>query len=206
MKVLIFIPIFLFVNLTIHAQRQQDIATLFEKNELQKGIENNLLFITREPIAPNLEHVKWEPSVLVDFQNGYHKVNGYYNHEDDEINILFNDLVKTIVPQKIKAIKMGAKIYLPSNFKGEECIAYSYFLLLSDNKIALLKHPSADGNSIYYTRRQNEPALPLKLSRKFILKAIDDTKTSDYLRSNKLGVKSEEELIHIFDFYNDRVK
>jgi len=190
---------------TSYAQESVNITELFTQNEFSETSDNDLLFICRAPVKDVSKKNDWEKGILIDNNNKAHQVNGHYDAKSDEMQILLQNEPRTVFPQKIKAIKVGKMIFVPSEFEGQESLTYGYFQVLSSNKIDLLKRFENDKGVIsksFFTRKKDEAAKPIKLNKKCLLNTLDDKRTSKYLKDRNLDIKKETDLIMLFDYYN----
>ena len=187
-------------------QENTNIFDLFVQNELSTDSSNELLFICRASNDDNTtEHVDLKSGILIDYDNNAYPIEGNYNIKSDEMQILLQNKPRVIFPQKIKAIKVGEMVFAPCEFEGEDALTYGYFQVLSSSKIDLLKRFETDKGMIvesYYVRKEEEVAKPIKLNKGSLLKYLDDSKTSKFLKERKLNIKNEQDLIVLFNYYN----
>jgi len=193
------------ITMPSYAQDGSNISELFTQNEFSTDSDNDLLFVCRASTnETDLSNV-WKPSVLIDYKNKAHHVEGHYNIAKDEIHILLQNQARTVFPQKIKAVKVGEMIFVPCEFEGQASLAYGYFQVLSSNKIDLLKRFENEKGMLvkaFYTRKKDEIAQFIKLNKNSLLKYLDDKQTTKYVNDKKLSIKKEEVLILLFNYYN----
>lgn len=199
--ILPFLIVLLYFATPLNAQDNHAITELFAQNEFSSNSENDLLFVCRASLDEQVKQDKWKSGILIDYNNKAHRVESHYNAATDEMQILLNNQSRTLYPQKIKAIKVGEMIFVPYEYEGSEALTYGYFQVLSSNRIDLLVR-FENMNKIFYTRKEEEAAKSLKLSKGSIIKELDDKKTTKYLKKQQLNVKNEQDLIKLFNYHN----
>ena len=159
----------------------------------------------KELSAPN-----WETAILLSSIKDNFTVQGRYHKMTDEIQIKLGKQIMSLYPQKVQAIALGDKVYIPSeyNFKERRCLGY--FELLSEGEMTLLfrQEPSYNmtkNQLCYYYKSKNDVlARALKPESKRFEQVFKEHKNriSIFIKNHKLNPKKRRDLIKIFDYYN----
>lgn len=151
-------------------------------------------------------------STIIDFENEKFEVELRYRFADDEMQIMHQEKIKALFPQKIKKLifKKGDSLqtFIPKEYSDKKNTNLGYFELLADGKMKLLKQYQKSGkekiktNLFYQT--EDLPAKCFKVKKSSVLKLMKKHKSevSKFIVKNKLNVKKEKDLTKVFDFYN----
>lgn len=187
---------------------------------------NQLFFITRNSIdkkvvgSPYL--FDWKEAFLVSNEDEIFSVRARYRVFDDEFQIMLNGKVKAVYPQMVKGIIFKDRAFIPSKFEVNDRIAYSFFELLSEGNICLLKRygmsvkntkddflkVNSNKSDFYYKYNNEENALDkaelLPLKQKDILQALGEYKEEvlSYVNKSRVQYNTEIGIKKIFDYYN----
>lgn len=151
-------------------------------------------------------------STIIDFQNDQFDVELRYRFADDEMQIMHDEKIKAIVPQKIKKLilKKNEKeqIFIPVEYSNKKSVNLGYFELLADGNMKLLKQFQKKGKekikTVLFFQNKNKPAEYIKMKKSSILKLMSKKKSSvsKFIVKNKIDVKKENDLKKVFDYYN----
>jgi len=152
------------------------------------------------------------PATIIDFENEAFDVEFRYRFADDEMQIMHDNKVKALFPQKIKRLirqkNDTEQIFIPMEYSDKKTIHFGYFELLADGKIKLLKQFQKDGKGnldteLFFQTEEN-PAECFKLKKSSVLKIMKNRKSevSKFIVENKLNVKKEDDLKKVFEYYN----
>ncbi len=148
-----------------------------------------------------------------------------YNAHTNEIEIIDeNGRARSILRQRNIVANFGGKSYEVVEYIENGELKLGYFNPLNDGRAQLLWRPkkifvqaeNPDNGydtfspptfkdvSRYYIRKKGKPAETIRLSKRSILKYLDDeTKTlKEYIRINNLNLKEEKDVITLVEFYN----
>ena len=187
-----------------YAQLNDDTYHQLVNDELSYSESNDILFVLRETVDLS-SSLTFQNAVLIDYKDQAFKTAGRYRPESDEIEIKIDERVKTVYPQKVKAVKIGKMIFIPLEIPAAGNENTGYFQIISTGKKSLLKrYVSENGKTEkqFYILDEDKPRL-LETKKKCILKELDDDKVRDFIKSNDTDVKREKDLLSVFDFYNN---
>lgn len=167
---------------------------------------------------------QWQPSLLLTHKDEVVQLPARYRVYDDEIQILHDGQVMKLFTDSIKAVKINSQIFMPLAYSDGKEKKVGYFELLSEGNVDLLLRremelQKSDYNpalnvgrrndelvvkEMYYYRKNSGTLRPLKQSKGAVLDALSNRKkaVANFAKANKLGVRKQEDLIAIFDFYN----
>ncbi len=187
-----------------------------QKKQVQKN-SSNLYFLIMESFP--LEEKgrifltnNFIESTIFSFEDEQFEVELRYRFADDEMQIMHQEKIKAIVPQKVKKLifKNDGKeqIFVPMEYSNKKNVNLGYFELLSDGKMKLLKQFQKSGKekikTVLFSQNETEPAKCFKVKKSSILKLMSDHKSSvaKFIVENKINVKNENDLKKVFDYYN----
>lgn len=165
---------------------------------------NDILFVLREPVSVP-EDFEFEKAVLVDYKNQAYDTEGCYDAARDEIHVKVNDKVKTVFPQKVKAVKIGEMIFVPLETVNEGTENIGYFQIISSGKISLLKRYVGQDSKMrkeFYTEKAGELS-KLSTKKSAVLSCLDRPEIKKFVKTNKPDLKTEAGLKAVFDRYNE---
>ncbi|MFK8006681.1 MAG: hypothetical protein AB8H03_09930 [Saprospiraceae bacterium] len=151
-------------------------------------------------------------STIIDFEDEQFKVELRYRFADDEMQIMHQEKIKAMVPQKVKKLifKNNGKeqIFVSMEYSNKKNVNLGYFELLADGKMKLLKQFQKSGKkkikTVLFFQNESKPAECFKIKTSSILKLMSNHKSSvsKFIVKNKLDVKKENDLKKVFDYYN----
>lgn len=148
-----------------------------------------------------------------------------YRVYDDEMQVLVNGQTKALFPEQIRAVSIGERIFVPLEYKAsKKKKAFAYFELLVEGDLSLLlrreleikpadynpalnigsRHDQVITNEVFYYKKEGKLPLSFKQTTKSVLKVLGARKkaVAQFAKENNLTVKSKEDLIKLFQFYN----
>jgi hypothetical protein len=147
-----------------------------------------------------------------------------YNAYTDGIEMKTEKGIITLLKRSYLKARIGAKLYLIESYTVNGAIRKTYFVELSQGKARLLlkqgkKYVEARSASSSYTKDQpakfederryyiiteGNPAIEIRLKSKEVLQALPDHRKEmqAFVKSNKLKMKTEEEVIQVLNYYN----
>jgi hypothetical protein len=155
-----------------------------------------------------------------------------YNIYNQEIEFITGtDTLSIAAPMNVDSIMFSGKSFTYALYieekRGVDAIASAYFEILNRGKCSLLKKNYVDieensyasnymggggdgrdyfihKSSLYYRSDPGSAAIKFQKSKRQILKIFSDKKDeiSSYIKENNLNVSSENDLIRIFNYYN----
>jgi hypothetical protein len=155
-----------------------------------------------------------------------------YNLFAQEFEMVYNsDTFSIRAPLDVKSISLSNKrfiygFYVDQEF-GSQYLGSSYFEVLSDGECKLLaRHEvkikdnsgpvthswaSSQGDTfvkvrqLYYQKKEGMEVVQLKKKKKYLKEIFSDRyyEVENFMRTEKINLKNENELIKLFDYYND---
>ncbi len=211
------------------AQNSSNILNAFPKFAQLATSTNTteLFFITRNSVdkktVGNPYLFDWREAFLVSNEDEVFNVRARYRVFDDEFQIMMNGKVKAIYPQMVKGIIFKDQAFVPAKFEVNDRVAYSFFELLSEGDVLLLKRygmevkGTKDGflkmsnkvSNLYYKYTDEENAISdkaeeLSLKSKNVLQALGEYKEEIQQFANTSGLEysKQADVRKIFDYYN----
>ncbi len=193
----------------------------FYANEKLKNSYNDLFFLTRKSLEKKVvgnPYLKdWEKAFLIDKDSNVFSVRARYRIFDDEFQILVNNEPKALYPNLIKGITFENQAFVALKRKTEDGLIYSYFELLVEGELTLLKRiiPLTKNkkdyvmitgqSSEYYYQQGNEIAYKLpnanaELKEFFISRKGNYMAT--YIEEQSSDLSKSSSLISLFQYYN----
>lgn len=151
-----------------------------------------------------------------------------YKVLNDEMQVLVEGKIMALTPAKIKALRIGDKIFITAPyFPDGGTMTLGFFELLAEGEVELLKrywcdtrptefHPAvATAKDVeyvvkeeYFFRWQKDYAKPFKRSKKSVLELFEGRwkGAKDYAVKEKLNFKKEEDLARFFIQFNQLEK
>lgn len=169
--------------------------------------ENDLFFVCRE-VNIDTEPASFsdmETVALVDYQDRVYNVRGRYLPAEDNVQIVLHKKLKVLLPQKIKAVKVGEMILLPCQYQSPETIVYGYFRVASAGKINLLQkfqHSDKQVKTIWFTQQEEQPATVIPGKKRDFYALFKNQATVDFIKEHNLNRDDATDLVKIFDFHN----
>lgn len=220
-KLLIYQLIIVF-GVNLNAQLSNDLANPSPRNQTPKAqkIQQNsskLYFLVAESFPLDKKGRKFLTnnfieSTIIDFEEEQFDVKLRYRFADDEMQIMHQEKIKAIVPQKVKRLilkKDGKeKIFVPMEYSNKKNVNSGYFELLAEGELNLLKQFQKSGKeeikTVLFFQNENDPAKSFKVKKSTILKLMSKHKSliSKFIVENKINVKKENDLKKVFDYYN----
>ena len=217
-RLLIFHLIFA-IGFNLNAQMSNEKITSPHKNqkeEIQKN-SSKLYFLVAEsfPLEKNgrkFLNNSFIKSTIIDFEDEQFEVELRYRFADDEMQIIHQEEIKAIVPQKVKKLifknEGKEQIFVPIEYSNKKNVNLGYFELLTDGKMKLLKQFQKSGKekikTVLFSQIETEPAKCFKVKKSSILKLMSKHKSSvaRFIIENEINVKNENDLKKVFDYYN----
>ena len=150
------------------------------KTNLSKDT-NKLHFLVKEsfPLKTKGEiflFEDWKEGIITDFQDERFKIPLRYRIANEEIQVEHNNKIKALQVPPIKIVEVNNRIFIASKFVMNEENFMSFFEVISDGKIQLLKKYEAIEKkgmystiSILYSKKGNNPAEKVSFKKKDIL-------------------------------------
>ena len=154
---------------------------------------------------------KWVDGTIVDFQNNTYKVSLRYRVANEEMQVQHNNKTKALQAPQIKEINLSQRIFISSYFMLNEEKFMSFFEVITDGKIKLLKQYEAKEKkgiytiqSSFYSKKGKAPAEKITLKKKCIMELMQDQKGAiqRYIKKDKINLKKSDDVIKLFEFYN----
>ena len=157
-------------------------------------------------------------SLTVDSVNYHRKLGSMFFLKEEKLYFLY--------PDKIESIVIQGRTFIPAKLDPDKPRDYKYCELLSGGRLNLLKHTdikerkksdhpmgiSHTSGSIetytkdhyYFARASVERAMLLPKNKKKLIGIFtkDRNRMVQYARDNNISMKSETDLINMFDYYN----
>ncbi|NJK84361.1 MAG: hypothetical protein HC912_11830 [Saprospiraceae bacterium] len=92
---------------------------------------------------PYLES-NWQNGLLISQKGNTYEIKGRYRIFDDEIQIVQDGVVKALYPHSLQGVLLGSRIFISSKWEAPSGIDYSFFELLVDGEVKLLKKYQLD--------------------------------------------------------------
>ncbi|MFK7773044.1 MAG: hypothetical protein AB8F94_12935 [Saprospiraceae bacterium] len=215
-ELLLIFHLIIVMGLNLNAQLSDEVLTSPQIKQFQKN-SNKLYFLVAESfplkekgrIFLTNDFIK---STIIDFEKEEFEVELRYRFADDEMQIMHQEKIKAIVPQKIKKLifKVDGKeqVFVPMEYSNKKNINLGYFELLVDGEMKLLKQFQRKGKekirTVLFFQNKNEPAKTFKVKNSSILKFMSKHKNSvsRFIVKNKIDVKKENDLKKVFEYYN----
>jgi hypothetical protein len=230
-------PLFLFLLLSVSPQ------LLFSQNQPESVV--NFLYDTRGTFYPGKQYFmaapvpdnilgqiyldeNWQEGAIISQEDQSGSAQVRYKVLLDEMQVLVDGKVMALTPAKIKAMRIGQKIFITSPFVAANgTMTIGFFELLAEGELELLKrywcdtrpteyHPAvATAKDVeyvikeeYYYRWQKDYAKPLKRTKKNVLELFEGRwkEAADYAGKEKLNYKKAEDLAKFFMQYNQLEK
>jgi len=167
----------------------------------------------------------WKEGLVVTHQDSLYRIIGRYDAHNDEMQILLGEDLKSLSPTAIKGVAINDKIFITLPYLNEKKKTVGYFeLLVEGNKPLLCRyhattqnasnHPvlgNVDGavkivikEQLYYGQK-GKVAMKLSKSRKDFLATFNkqSSKMERYMKKHKLHTRKKEDVIKIFQYYNE---
>ena len=220
---------FSFFGIITQAQEQDTIFHLLDQglNNASFVAMDSYLTKARKPkmVEGSLYlNEKWSESLLLTLRDEVIQMPARYRVYDDEVQILFEGKEMKLFPDSVRAVKIGTQVFLPLVYSDGKKKQKSYFELLVEGTVDLLLHremeiQKSDYNpalnigrrndefvikETYYYRKKSGNLRPLKQTKSDVLKVLSNRKKAiaQFAKTNKLGVRKQEDLVAIFNFYN----
>ncbi len=204
---------------SLNAQLSNELVTSPPKKQVKQNQKNSskLYFLVTESFPLEYSGKKFLTnnfieSTIIDFENEQFDVELRYRFADDEMQIMHEEKIKAIVPQKVKKLifKQNGKeqVFVPIEYSDKKTVNLGYFELLADGKMKLLKQFQKKGKdkikTVLFFQNENDPAECFKVKKSSVLKLMSKHKSSvsKFIIENKINVKKENDLKKVFDYYN----
>lgn len=205
--------------ISLNAQLSNELASSpseIKPKKVQKNL-NNLYFLVMESFPLEQKgkiyfSENFMESTLISFSDEQFNVEMRYRIADDEMQIMHQEKIKAIVPQKVKQLifknKEKEQIFVPMEYSDKKSVHLGYFELIADGEMKLLKQFQKDGKEKIKTKlffqSEENPAESFKVKKSSVLKLMKKHKSevSKFIVKNKLNVKKENDLKKVVDFYN----
>ncbi len=194
----------LFLLLPFCSLSQAD-SNYFELKNLKTlhSESQDLIFFCRKPITPipiNKPNLDWQKSILITSSKDTFSLQARYDLHEDKVELLWNNSVYILYPEKAEALLIGEKVYIISKYPYNDQLLLSYFELISYGKTSLLLK---ENNQYYYIKEDN-PAQKVNRSKKAICMLFKEQQKNlkHYLKKTKANLKKDEALISLFQFMN----
>jgi len=209
----------IFIGGNLHAQLSNDLAKMPLPKQEKKVKKNSskLFFLVTESFPLEEKGKKFLSenfikSTIIDFENEEFEVEMRYRFADDEMQIMHEEKIKALFPQKVKKLIFkkndAEQTFIPIEYSDKKTTNLGYFELLTEGKMKLLKQFQKDGKGnldteLFFQTEEN-PAECFKLKKSSVLKIMKNRKSevSKFIVENKLNVKKEDDLKKVFEYYN----
>jgi hypothetical protein len=164
---------------------------------------------------PYLES-NWQNGLLISREGKTYEIRGRYRIFDDEVQILQDGKIKALYPHYLQGILLGSSIFISAKWDTPSGIDYSFFELIVDGELRLLKKYKLDvketkdnflkikgsTEEYFYLRDKDDIALPIDLRKAGLMRMMNNhyNEASAYVK--KMDKKSEANLIKLFHYYN----
>lgn len=207
----------LIIIMSFHSNGQLSNDSIKIPNQNQTKTSTKIFFLVTESFqlkndGNNFLTEHFLESTIIDFEDEKFKVDLRYRLADDEMQIMHQNTIKALYPQKVKKVIFkrgnGDQIFIPFEYVDQKSVQFGYFQLLTDGKMKLLKQYQKGGKgkikTLFLAQSNDRPAEYFKVKKSTILKLLKKHKSevSKFIVKNKLNVKEEEDLKKVFDFYN----
>ena len=147
-----------------------------------------------------------------------------YNAYQDEIQVQGTDGLSSLFKRDYVSAVIGGDTFIIAEYEGNYGTTKGYFIQLNRGEVQLLKRirhefreaeeatssysqgkpPRFDQEVTYYLIREGSPAQEVRLRKKDILEFLSGNKAAeDYVKENRLRLKSEEEVIQVLNRANN---
>jgi len=220
MKVILLIfHLIIAIVANLNAQLSNELVTSPPQIQAKKVQKNSskLYFLVTEsfPLEKNGKKFltnNFIKSTLIDFEGEKFEVELRYRFFDDEMQIMHQEKIKALFPQKVKKLIFKKneveQVFIPLEYSDKKTINLGYFELLTDGKMKLLKQYKKGGKkdikTEFFFQTEDTPAECFKVKKSSILKVLKRHKSevSKFIVENKMDIKKENDLKKVFDFYN----
>ncbi len=196
-----------------------DLPSEYLRNNTSGGVNDNL--------PANLEG---SPYLTDDFVSGMvytenekpYPAMMRYNAYQDEMQIQGNNGISTLFMRDYVWAKVGGEMFKIESYEKGSGTSKGYFVQMNEGETRLLKRykkvfmeaePATssyttdkparfDDDIRYYLAREGSPAKEIKLRKKDIEKFLESKEAQDYIKKNKLKLKTEEELLQLINYLN----
>jgi hypothetical protein len=220
MKILLLIFLLIIaIGFNLKAQVSDESVTSYtekQNKQVQKN-SSNLYFLVSENFPLEDKGRKFLTtnfieSTIIDFEDEQFDVELRYRFLDDEMQIMHEEKIKALFPQKIKKLifkkNETEQTFIPVEYSNKKTVNLGYFELLADGKMKLLKQFQKSGKekikTVLFLQNESEPAKSFKVKKSSILKLMSRHKSavSKFIVKKKINVKKENDLKKVFDYYN----
>jgi hypothetical protein len=203
----------------VSAQTSLDLPAEYLRNNTTGGVNDNL--------PANLEG---SPYLTDDFRRGMVYMENEtpypammrYNAYQDEMQVQGPNGISTLfLRDNIWAVLNGETFKIASYEKGSGA-AKGYFVELNQGNTRLLKQykkvfleavpasssytqdrpPRFEDDITYYLLQESGPAQEVKLRKKDILNLLSSKEAESFVKENKLGLKTEQEVLRVLNYLN----
>jgi len=204
-EILICLSITLLFSSQIFSQQNPNYLAL-KRAKTDYSDVNQLLFYCRKNNDVDLrsKDIPWKKGVLLTTTNDTLVVPLSIDIPKDEIVIQIGKTPHIIFQKKVKAIAVGNKVYIATEYPEKDQLFYSYFELISEGNVSLLLKNNHD----FYYKEEDKPAQKIKNSRKNICNILQNTYPSakQIIKDKRLRLKDDEDLKELFYYLNNSPK
>jgi len=176
-----------------------------KKLQLENSSSNDLVFFCRKRNTEDAvkSQEAWKPSILLTTTGDTLSVMARLLSQKDEIEILLGNDPCLLFQEKTEAIAIDNQVFLQSEYPDKDQLFLSYFELISEGKIALLKK-----GDHYFYKKEEQPAKKIKRSKKGLcqISKTHHKEIEKYMRLKGLNPKNDNDLAEIFHFINKTPK
>lgn len=204
---------------TLTAQTSLDLPSEYLRNNTTGGVNTNL--------PPNLEG---SPYLTEDFRSGKvyteneapYPAMMRYNAYQDEIQVQGPNGISSLFMRDYVWAEINGETFKIESFENGSGSSKGYFVELNQGKMRLLKRynkvfkesqpasssysqakpPRFEDDITYYLAQEGNPAQEVKLKKKDILNVLSSKEAESFIKENKLGLKSEDEVVRVLNYLN----
>lgn len=201
------------------AQTSLDLPSEYLRNNTSGGVNDNL--------PPNLEG---SPYLDDDFKRGMvytenekpYPAMMRYNAYQDEIQIKGANGISSLFMRDYVWAELGGETFKIASYEKGSGTAKGYFVVMNEGRTRLLKKynkvfkeevpasssysqakpPRFEDAITYYLAEEGSPAREVKLKKKDILNVLSSKEAESFIKENKLGLKSEDEVLKVLNHLN----
>ena len=154
---------------------------------------------------------KWMDGTITDYQNNQFQIPIRYRVYQEEMQVKHLDKIKALQVPQIKKVELNGNIFITSKFVMNEENFMSFFEVISDGEIQLLrKYEVIEKKGMYstinilYSKKGYNPAEKISFKKKDILNLMDEKKSDvqNFIKKEKINLKKSTDVIKLFEFYN----
>ncbi|MEL6863489.1 MAG: hypothetical protein AAFP19_03675 [Bacteroidota bacterium] len=190
---------------TIGAAQENKIESLKQQEHIESHIE--LLFFCRPSVELTLSPTDFQSDGIIETTTGeLFKVPTAFQAKNNEIQVLINQKVYTLYPEKIQYALIGQRLFMTKEIIEEDNQHMTYFQLLSDGDLQLLMLYKADkpNQGILYVQEKKGSLQKIKPTKKNLYKLFGSFRPQieDYVSQNRLDLRKVSDISKLFNYFH----